>query len=388
MKRGFLLITLSFLSFPAVATNDSINSILAIGPEGKGNVNAAEAWKELTSNSNQETLMMVFEAMNEAGPVASNWLRSAAQVIFKNMQTDQYDSNSFLGEYFLNENNPSKARRFAFELIKKNDPDVAAEIIPGLLNDPSPELRRDAIDLLIKKGKSLEETGKKNSAILIYRQALNSAVEANQIKPLSTSLKNLGANVDLPKHFGFLMRWHAIGPFDNSNRAGFDMVFPPEKEINLDAEYKGKKGVAKWQPIESYDPFGKIDFNKPFGLLKESAAYAYTEFESSSARSAELRLGCKNAWKVWLNGNFIFGRDEYHRGQRIDQYKMDIDLKKGKNTILVKACQNEQTEEWTVQWEFQLRVCNQSGVAILASNRMPTPTKKQTDRRPRRPKKS
>ena len=104
MKRGFLLITLSFLSFPALATNDSINSILAIGPEGKGNVNAAEAWKELTSNSNQETLMMVFEAMNEAGPVASNWLRSAAEVIFKNMQTDQYDSNSFLGEYFLNEN--------------------------------------------------------------------------------------------------------------------------------------------------------------------------------------------------------------------------------------------------------------------------------------------
>ena len=146
---------MSFFSFPALAVNDSINSILAIGPEGKGNVNAAEAWKKLTSNSNQETLMMVFEAMNKAEPVASNWLRSAAEVIFKNMQTDQYDSSGFLGEYFLNENNPSKARRFAFELIRKNDPEAAAEIIPGLLNDPSPELRRDAIDLLIKKGKSL-----------------------------------------------------------------------------------------------------------------------------------------------------------------------------------------------------------------------------------------
>ncbi|MBT16223.1 MAG: hypothetical protein CMO59_09600 [Verrucomicrobiales bacterium] len=161
MKRGFLLIILSFFSFPALAINDSINSILAIGPEGKGNVNAAEAWKKLTSNSNLETLTMVFEAMNKAEPVASNWLRSAAEIIFKNMQTDQYDSSSFLGEYFLNENNPSKARRFAFELIRENDPEVAAEIIPGLLNDPSPELRRDAIDLLIKKGKSLEETGKK-----------------------------------------------------------------------------------------------------------------------------------------------------------------------------------------------------------------------------------
>ena len=184
------------------------------------------------------------------------------------------------------------------------------------------------------------------------------------------------------------MRWQAIGPFDNTNRAGFDTIFPPEKEIKLDSQYKGKGVTAKWKPIESYDPFGKIDFNKPFGLLKESVAYAYTEFESNTSRTAELRLGCKNAWKVWLNGEFIFGRDEYHRGQKIDQYKMQVDLKKGKNTILVKACQNEQTEEWTVQWEFQLRVCNQSGVAILASNRMPTPIQKQTDRRPRRPKKS
>ena len=55
----------------------------------------------------------------------------------------------------------------------------------------------------MKKGKSLEEEGKRNSAILIYRQALNSAIEANQVKPLSESLKRLGAKVDLPKHFGF-----------------------------------------------------------------------------------------------------------------------------------------------------------------------------------------
>lgn len=388
MKRRLLIIALSLNSLSAIALNDSIEKILSVGPEGQGNIKAAEAWKEITSKPSQETLMMIFEAMNGADPIASNWLRSAAEVIFNSMNHEQNGSNNTLGEYFLNENNPPRARRFAFDLIKKNDPEAASEIVPGLLNDPSPELRRDAIELLIKKGKSLEEEGKKNSAILVYRQALNSAVEANQIKPLSESLKKLGTNVDLPKHFGFLMRWQAIGPFDNTNRAGFDTIFPPEKEIKLDSQYKGKGVTAKWQPIESYDPFGKIDFNKPFGLLKESVAYAYTEFESNISRTAELRLGCKNAWKVWLNGEFIFGRDEYHRGQKIDQYKMQVDLKKGKNTILVKACQNEQTEEWTVQWEFQLRVCNQSGVAILAPNRMPTPIQKQTDRRPRRPKKS
>jgi len=388
MNRLFVLITLTMNSLPLLAEQTPIEAILAIGPEGKGNTKASEAWGELTTHSDQKTLMMLFDAMNDAGPVASNWLRSAAEVVFKNLEEKQIVSSNVLGEYFLNEKNPSKARRFAFELIKRNAPEAANEIIPGLLNDPSPELRRDAISLLIKKGQSLENENKKDSAILIYRQALNSAIEADQVKLLSEALKRLGTEVDLPKHFGFLMRWHSIGPFDNTNRTGFDKVYPPEKEVNLTSEYEGKGQIASWKPIESYDPFGKVDFNKPLGLLKETVAYAYTEFESTSTRTAELRLGCKNAWKIWVNGDFIFGRDEYHRGQKIDQYKMKIQLKKGKNTILVKACQNEQTEEWTVQWEFQLRVCDETGVAILASNRKATPTQDKTQRRPRRPKKS
>ncbi len=44
-------------------------------------------------------------------------------------------------------------------------------------------------------------------------------------------------------------------------------------------------------------------------------------------------------------------------------------MEKGKNTILVKLCQNEQKEKWTVQWEFQLRVCDSTGTAILATDR-------------------
>jgi len=39
-------------------------------------------------------------------------------------------------------------------------------------------------------------------------------------------------------------------------------------------------------------------------------------------------------------------------------------LKPGANTILLKICQNEQTEDWAQRYQFQLRVCNASGIAI------------------------
>ena len=84
-------------------------------------------------------------------------------------------------------------------------------------------------------------------------------------------------------------------------------------------------------------------------------------------------MGCKNAWKIWHNGQLVFSRDEYHRGIRIDQYQLDINLTKGRNTFLVKLCQNEQQQSWTKQWQFQLRVCDATGTAVLAADRPPTP---------------
>jgi len=120
-----------------------------------------------------------------------------------------------------------------------------------------------------------------------------------------------------------------------------------------------------WQVFKGDHSYGMVDFNKSYGKLKGVVGYAHTVFKANKARQAELRLGCKNAWKVWLNGELLFGRDEYHRGMRIDQYRLPVRLKQGENHILLKACQDEQVQKWTVEWQFQMRVCDATGTAIL-----------------------
>jgi hypothetical protein len=235
-------------------------------------------------------------------------------------------------------------------------------------------LRRDAVDGLLDQAKALVEGDKKLAATIVYRQALGAARDVDQIDVAAKALRELGQTVDLAEHFGFLMHWSVIGPFDNTERKGFDTPFPPEEGIDLKAEYDGKAGKVQWADLATSHEYGSVDINKPYGMLKDVTAYTYTEYESPNDQPAELRLGCKNAWKIWLNGALIFGRDEYHRGMRIDQYKLPISLKKGKNTLLVKVCQNEQTEDWTTEWNFQLRVCDATGTALLATNRLPTPT--------------
>ncbi len=369
-----LLLSFSLTGFSA-PWDAAISTIQKVGPEGKGNAEAARAHAELTAQSS-DVILPILTAMKDTGPIADNWMRSAAEIVFEQAKEKKTDlPGADLKKFVRNTENAPRARELAFELYEKVDAKDAASLVPGFSSDPNNALRRRAVTLLIDQGKKLTtDGGKEEAATEVMIEALGAARDIDQIKSIAEHLqKELNREVDLPTHFGFLMRWHLLAPFTNIDRAGFDEAFPPEKEVDLKASHSGKDGDIKWQEFASSDDYGMIDFNKPYSPLKEVTGFAYTEFNSGEARKAEIRLGCKNAWKVWLNGKLIFGRDEYHRGMRIDQYILPVDLEKGKNTILIKACQDAQEQDWTVQWEFQMRICDETGTAILSTDRLSTP---------------
>jgi hypothetical protein len=368
------VLALLCLCSPLAADNCSaIQTILAVDAEGQGNAAAAKAWQELVKGD-ADTIIDLLNALNKANHLSANWLRSAIDAIAqKGEKLPVAQLRSFLSDQ---SNNP-KARRLAYELIRQANPKQADKLIEGMLNDPSVELRRDAVQRLLKQAETM------NSAQL-YQNALDSARDLDQINMAKDALIEAGEKVDLPRHFGFLMHWKVIGPFDNTGREGFNTVYPPEKEIDFSKSYEGKSGSVKWSDHHTTDIYGMVDINEPYGHLKEVVAYAHHTYKSPNARSAEIRLGCKNAWKIWHNGTLVFELDEYHRGMRIDQYTLPIELKKGDNTFLIKLCQNEQKESWTDQWQFQLRICDSTGTAILADNRPPTPQPKAPTRRPKK----
>ena len=347
------------------ALDDSLKTLASVEREGRGNETASVAWKDVVQ-AGPMALPPLLAATGKGSAVADNWLRLAGDVIVENAARAQKAIPFAEIEAFLRDTSHApSARHLAFDLLQKADRAKADAIEPSLIQDPVQALRRGAVQRLIDAAKKQTGDAMKTG----YLEALEAVRDEDQTQFLAGQLKKIGVPVDLPRHFGFLMRWNVIGPFENTGRKGFDAVFLPEKEIQLAAEYEGKGKRVKWQPFESADEYGKLDFNKPLGMLKEATAYAVTTFDSATERDAELRFGGKNAWKVWLNGELLFARDEYHRGQQMDQYKLPCRLKKGANTVLVKCCQNEQKEEWTVEWEFQLRVCDSTGTAILAATK-------------------
>ena len=375
MKPLFAVLLAAIICFTgeAASVSDSIKTIRAVGPEGQGNAAAAKAWKSL-AQANTAALPEILRAMKDSSPLSANWLRAAVDTIAD--RGGKLPQQALL-DFIADQKQEPRARRLAFELIQKSNSKLADKLIPGLINDPSVELRRDAVAHVLEAGTAKQTAKQTQAAVRDFRKALDAARDIDQIQAATTALRQLNQKVDLPRHFGFLMHWNVIGPFDNTERKGFATVFPPEKKIDFTATYEGKAGKVEWSEFITADEYGMVDINKaypgPGDGLKEVTAFAYTEYTAAGASPAQLRLGCKNAWKIWHNGQLVFSRDEYHRGIRIDQYQLDINLTKGRNTFLVKLCQNEQQQSWTKQWQFQLRVCDATGTAVLAADRPPTP---------------
>ena len=359
------LVTSSFA--PSVIAADlakALAAIRAVAPEGKGHAEAAAAAK-VASQAPASELPRILAAMDGANPIATNWLRVAAEAVAQRGNSQGKLPKSELEAFLADTKHAPRGRRLAYELVAKIDGTAESRLIPTLLDDPSLELRRDAVAQVLTAAVKAEKT----ASLGLYRQAFRHSRDLDQIRAAAGKLKELGADPDIATHMGYVLNWRIIGPFENTNDSGWEVAYPPEQAIDLAAELSGQKGKVRWLAHVTADNYGRVDVNKVLANHKGAIAYAYVEFVADRDQPCDLRMGTANANKVWLNGELIGTAHVYHANQTIDQYVSKGQLKQGKNTILVKLCQNEQTEAWAQDWAFQLRVCDSIGTAILSQDR-------------------
>jgi hypothetical protein len=349
----------------AESAADLLAKIKAVGKEGKGNAEAGKAWKELVKLG-PDVLTQVLAAMDDNDLATTNWLRPAVDAIAeKALQAREPLPVKQLEKFISETRNPQVGRQTAYEWLVRADKSAPARLLPGMLHDPSPDLRRDAVALVIKEATDLLEKGEKDNAREAFRKSLGGACDEDQVEAIAKQLKPLGVEVDLASHFGFIRNWYLLVPFDNTNAAGYEVPYPPEKGVDLAAKYKGKAGKeAGWSEHTCTDPHGLVDLNKVLGKQKGTIAYAYAVIDSPAERLVQIRSGSPNALKIFLNGKQVFAQGEYHHGVRIDQYLGVGTLKAGRNELLLKICQNEQTEDWAQAWSFQVRLTDATGVRV------------------------
>jgi putative heme-binding domain-containing protein len=146
--------------------------------------------------------------------------------------------------------------------------------------------------------------------------------------------------------FAPVLSWHLIGPFPSDGKS-----HPPEKEQKFDAVYQGEGKQVRWLLDRKADvkQHGRVRLDALFSPTTNVVAYGYTEVISESDRDAAFLLGSDDTLTVWLNGAKVF---EFtgNRGWAHDQDRVNVKLKKGKNTLLIQ-CGNA-----SGPWEFSVAV--------------------------------
>ncbi len=209
--------------------------------------------------------------------------------------------------------------------------------------------------------------GKKTKDKETYIRMLNELVDATSGNlNLHLNLNLLSAEYclknDMPEkaktyiqNTGFIAEgaWLRLGPFDITDGTGLDTAYISENitQVNMTAKYDAGNGHVSWHNLNDDVLNGFINLGEG---LNWGVAYAFTTVTSPDEREVQFRFDSDDQGKVWLNGEEVFVNTGTYAAQ-IDRDTIPVTLKKGKNSILVKVC------EQTGGWGFYLRITDQNG---------------------------
>ncbi|MDA0334256.1 MAG: DUF362 domain-containing protein [bacterium] len=145
--------------------------------------------------------------------------------------------------------------------------------------------------------------------------------------------------------------WLLAGPFPAAEvDAPLDHAFLADEAALI-----GQPGRDGWsEPIYFFDD--RIDLGAFYnvGVGARTVAYAFTWFDAPADQQAELWIGSDEGLRVWINGEIAYDytrRRTYRDDEIVQDKKLPIRLRKGENTLLVKAVQ-----EFS-DFQFALNIC-------------------------------
>ena len=128
--------------------------------------------------------------------------------------------------------------------------------------------------------------------------------------------------------------WHAAGPFtaEHGNLAFYKVYEPETKNVNTGDTFEVNSKTIKWEKQTHW-----VDEQVHNDIVGEnSATYLFRNITSVTQQKALLYIGSNDALKVWMNGTELLAKN-VQRDATADQEQVQINLKPGNNTLLLKV---------------------------------------------------
>jgi len=136
----------------------------------------------------------------------------------------------------------------------------------------------------------------------------------------------------------FLDTWYVIGPWQRPDKKNsFEVEFPPETLVDLNATYQGKWSryrkehmELKWRFVQTEN----IRINPP-DEISDAVYYGYTEVFCEAATEVTIAVASDDMAKLWINDLVVF-EDNGLSPWRMDEGFRTILLKPGYNSVLIR----------------------------------------------------
>jgi len=136
----------------------------------------------------------------------------------------------------------------------------------------------------------------------------------------------------------FITDWWLIGPFDNTNENGLQIIYPPEQEFDISKTYTGSGGRSvKWEFFNN-EISGYIDFTKIYHPSDNGVAYAQRTIHMEKDTDAQVGIGSNDGVRMWINDKLVLDH-KISRKAEPNQEILTIHFRKGENTVLLKIDQ-------------------------------------------------
>lgn len=369
-----LLLAGGGLSAQVEATEKLRHDISLVRAQGIGSDQGRAAWQRL-AQAGPRAIPLLLEGMDAPGIVPANWLFTALERILAEEKAARSLDLDRILEFAQDSRRQGRARRVALEIVEKYRPGTTRKLLPGWTDDP--EFRADAIDHVLELADKAKAAGNRAEALRKFRLAFDSSRDIEQAREAAVGLLDLGTEVGIARHLGFLTDWHLLGPFDGMGQKGYHLAYPPEKTLDLMATYEARGKKLSWKPYAVKEPSPRVKAkhvalvnlreSRALGDADDAVAFAYAEIHLDRPRKVEFRGAADDNFTVWVNGRRVFGFEEYRNGIRFDRHRFPAELQAGRNTVLVKICQTPAPNP-EPNWEFILRVVDEDGRGLTWKN--------------------
>ncbi len=149
-----------------------------------------------------------------------------------------------------------------------------------------------------------------------------------------------------------------IGTWDNDQGKGFELEYPPERGIDLDASYSGYRVEAEWRTDAPVHPHGYVAISTLMHPDRWQVAYGAVAVAVDSPGSYELRVTTSAPIKVWVNDLLVFENRRLGGNGLFDGVVIPVELDDGANRILIKSAQERGS------WRLLTRLTGSQGDPI------------------------